>query len=254
MSRILIILKSAVESRKSAQALDLSSYMKKMLFTNKVTTHFFITLFKSISCTSLRRSTADFRIISLVVSVFLASSLMLSGCSGLLVAGAATGAVASQDRRTLPTQLEDENIELKSIKTLFENDELWKDTNISVVSFNNIVLLVGQAPTAELKNKVTVEIKKIAKVSKVHNQIRISAPTSFFASRNDDYITTKVKSSMFFTDDLPSSKVKVVTENSEVFLMGMVTQEEAERAVDVARNTGGVTKVIKVFEYIQNKQ
>ena len=178
----------------------------------------------------------------------------LSGCSSLIIAGAATGAVASQDRRTLPTQLEDQNIELKAIKTLFENDELWQDTNIDVVSFNNQVLLIGQAPTAELKRKATDAIKKIAKVSKVHNQIRIAAPVSFFASRNDELITTKVKTSMIFTDGLPSSKIKIVTENSEVFLMGVVTQPEADKAVEAARTTGGVTKVIKVFEYLTNNK
>jgi len=185
-----------------------------------------------------------------LILLLLLSSFLMSGCTGLIVAGAATGAVASQDRRTLPTQLEDQNIELKSISVLFENDQLWQDTNIDVISFNNVVLLLGQAPTAQLKQKATDAIRKIAKVSKVHNQIRIAAPISFFASRNDEYITSKIKTSMLFTSDFPSSKITVVTENSEVFLMGLVTQIEADKAVDIARNTSGVTKVIKVFEYM----
>ncbi len=177
-------------------------------------------------------------------------TLLLQSCSGLIVAGAATGAVASQDRRTLPTQLEDQNIELKAINALFKNDSLWKDTNISVISYNSLVLLVGQAPTAELKNMVNQEVEKIAKVSKIRNQVRIAAPISFIARRNDDYLTSKVKSSMLFTGDLPSTKIKVVTENSEVFLMGLVTREEANQAVEVARSVSGVTKVVKIFEYI----
>jgi len=190
--------------------------------------------------------------IRLVALALICTSVLLSGCSGLLVAGAATGALASQDRRTLPTQLEDQNIEIKAMKALFENDELWQDTHIDIVSFNTTVLLVGQAPTADLKIKATAEIKKITKVNKVHNQIRIAAPISFVARRNDDYLTTKVKSSMLFTDDFPSSKIKVVTENSEVFLMGLVTQNESDKAVEVARNVSGVTKVIKVFEYVND--
>lgn len=190
----------------------------------------------------------------ILLTLMLLSYLSLNGCSSLLVAGAATGAVTSQDRRTLPTQLEDQSIELKSITALFENDELWSDTNINVVSYNNVVLLLGQAPTAALKKKATEAIKKIAKVSKVHNQIRIAAPISFIASRNDGYLTTKIKSSMLFAQDLPSAKVKVITENSEVFLMGLVSKQEADHAVEIARNVGGVTKVIKVFEYVeQNK-
>ena len=184
----------------------------------------------------------------LIVSVL---TVLLSGCESLIIAGAAGGAVASTDRRTVPTQLEDQNIELKSFGALFENDEVWRDTNISVVSFNNTVLMVGQAPTAELKTKAEAEIKKIEKVKRILNQIRIAAPISFFASQNDSLITTKVKSSMLFTSEFPSSKIKVVTENSEVFLMGLVTAQEAEKAVEITRNTGGVTKVIKAFEYIE---
>ncbi|WP_196137132.1 BON domain-containing protein [Aliikangiella sp. G2MR2-5] len=186
--------------------------------------------------------------------IVLLSTLFLSGCESLIVAGAAGGAVASQDRRTVPTQLEDQNIEFKSFGAIFENDELWDDTNIDVVSYNNTVLMVGQAPTAELKAKAEKEIKKIEKVKKVLNQLRIAAPISFFASRNDEIITTKVKSSMLFTSDFPSSKIKVVTENSEVFLMGLVTQDEASKAVEIARNVGGVTRVIKAFEYIQEEK
>ena len=189
-----------------------------------------------------------------LIIVTLLTSFSLTGCTGLFVAGAATGAVASQDRRTLPTQLEDESIELKSIKVLFEDDDLWNGTNIDVVSFNNVVLLLGQAPTSELKQKANEAIKKIAKVSKVHNQIRVAAPISFFASRNDELITTKVKSSMLFTEDFSSSNIKVITENSEVFLMGLVNQDEADKAVEIARNVGGVTKVIKVFEYVTTEE
>lgn len=177
----------------------------------------------------------------------------MSGCTSLIVVGAATGAVTSQDRRTLPTQLEDQNIELKAVRALFKNKALWKDTNINVISFNNTVLIVGQSPTATLKNTINEEIKKIAKVLKVYNQIRIMAPIGFFSRRSDDILTTKIKSSMLFTDDLPVSKIKVVSENSEVFLMGLVTQAEAEKAAEVARNVSGVTKVIKVFEYIEQE-
>ncbi len=177
---------------------------------------------------------------------------LLSGCAGVIVAGAATGASASQDRRTLPTQLEDENIELKTLAALFKNDEIWKDTNIEGISYNNIVLLVGQAPTASLKEKAEEEVSKIQKVKKIYNQIKIAAPISFFAKRNDEYLTSKVKSIMLFKKRFPSGKIKVVTENSEVFLLGLVTQDEAERAVELARNVDGVSRVIKVFEILDN--
>ncbi|MET1254019.1 BON domain-containing protein [Aliikangiella maris] len=187
---------------------------------------------------------------ALLIVTILFACLLMSGCSALIVTGAATGAVASQDRRDVSTQLEDEKTEIKSFTSIFKNDELWKNTNINVISYNNIILMVGQAPTAELKQKATEEIKKIAKDKKILNQVRIAAPISFFARRNDEYLTTKVKSSMFFTSDFKASKIKVVTENSEVFLMGLVTREESEKAVDIARNIDGVTKVIKAFEFL----
>lgn len=178
-------------------------------------------------------------------------SLLLTGCETLIIAGAASGAMAAQDRRDLKTQIEDEKTELKTLSSLFDNDEVWSGTNINVISYNNVILVVGQAPTATLKQKATSEIKAITKDKKVYNQIKIAAPVSFMARRNDEYLTTKVKSSMLFTSDFPSSKIKVVTENAEVFLLGLVTETESDKAVEIARNVSGVKKVVKVFEIIQ---
>ncbi len=187
----------------------------------------------------------------LYLVLFILSCLLLNGCSALIVGGAATGASASQDRRSISTQIEDEKTELKALKALFKDKQLWKAANIKVISYNRLILILGQAPTFALKQRATEEIIKIAKVSKVHNQIKVAASVSFFASRNDDFITTKVKLSMLFTKKLPSSKIKVITENSEVYLMGLVSQQEANKAVEIARNVSGVKKVIKVFEYIK---
>jgi osmotically-inducible protein OsmY len=181
----------------------------------------------------------------------MACCFAMTGCAGLFVAGAATGAVASQDRRTVPAQLEDENIEIKSTTSLFEDDEIWRDTNIDVISYNGVLLLVGQAPTASLKRRAKKEVESIPNIRKIYNQIRVAAPISFFAKRNDEFLTSKVKSSMLFTEDFPSSKIKVVTENSEVFLLGLVTSDEANKAVEIARNVDGVSRVIKVFETIE---
>jgi osmotically-inducible protein OsmY len=189
----------------------------------------------------------------LALLLLLVSCFSMTGCAGLMVAGAGAGAVASQDRRTVPTQLEDQNIEIKTIAALFENDEIWADTNIEAVSYNATVLLVGQAPTASLKQQAKKEVESIANVKKVYNQIRIAAPISFFARRNDEFVTSKVKSSMIFTENFPSGKVKVVTENNEVFLLGLVTKAEADKAVEIARNVDGVSRVIKVFEIIEDE-
>ena len=188
------------------------------------------------------------------LGLILLSCLSLSGCAGLFVAGAATGAVASQDRRTVPAQLEDENIEIKTSTSLFEDEAIWKDTNIDVISYNGVVLLVGQAPTATLKRRAKKEVAKTSEIKKIYNQVRIAAPISFFAKRNDELLTSKVKSAMLFTEDFPSSRIKVVSENSEVFLLGLVTETEANKAVEIARNVDGVSRVIKVFETIDEQQ
>ena len=176
---------------------------------------------------------------SMLLIAFAIISSLLSGC------------MTFQDHRTIPTQLEDENIEIKSLIRIFKNDKLWKDANINVISFNNIVLIVGQTPTASLKEKASLEIKKVAQIKKIHNQIKVSAPIPFFIRRNDDFLTAKIKTVMLFTSDFSTERVKVVTENSEVYLMGIVNKKEAATAVKIARNVKGVKKVIKVFEYIK---
>lgn len=188
-----------------------------------------------------------------IVSIILVGCFSITGCAGLVVTGAATGAVVAQDRRTFPTQIEDQNIELKTITAIFEDDNLWDNTNIDVVSYNTNVLLLGQTPTASLKIKAQQEVEKIENISKVFNEIRVAAPISFFARRNDEYITSKVKSAMLFKENFPSGKITVVTENAEVFLLGLVTKDEADKAVDIARNIDGVIRVIKVFETIEDE-
>jgi osmotically-inducible protein OsmY len=139
------------------------------------------------------------------------------------------------------------------ISSLFKNDKLWKDSNIDVVSYNTVVLLVGQVGTMDLKEKAEKMLRKIPRIKKIYNQIRVAAPISFFASRNDELLTTKIKSTMLFQENFPSGKIKVVTENSEAFLLGLVTHKEAERAVEITKNINGVKRVIKVFEIIEIK-
>ncbi|MDH5433145.1 MAG: BON domain-containing protein [Gammaproteobacteria bacterium] len=188
-----------------------------------------------------------------LIKAFLSSVFIiftLTSCSALVISGAATGVDSSQDRRTLSTQIQDEKNELSAIKSLLSEEHIRSNSNISVVSFNNIILIIGQANTEELKQEISDKLREIVKVGRIFNQIRVAEPTGFSDRRYDDYLTTKIKSSMLFASDLPSSKIKVVTENSEVFLMGMVTRTEAKLATDIARKTAGVTKVITLFEYI----
>jgi len=176
----------------------------------------------------------------------------LYGCAAMVVGGAATGASVAHDRRTTGTFIEDEAIELKSLKAFLEDEELNDQTHLNVTSFNTVVLITGEAPTDELRQRAVRIVKNIDKVSHVHDEIRIAGPSSLMSRSSDTVITTKVKARLIAEKNLNGLHVKVVTENGVVYLMGLVTREDAARATDIARRIGGVEKVVKLFQYVEN--
>jgi osmotically-inducible protein OsmY len=173
----------------------------------------------------------------------------LAGCFPAVVGGAAAGGAMAADRRTSGIFVEDENIELKAVKKMETN--LGEQSHVNVTSFNRNVLLTGEVPDEARKTLAVNLLKEIPNISNVTDEIVIGPKTSIASRSNDAYITSKVKTRFITENRFPANIVKVVTENSVVYLLGIVTQEEAEAAVDVARNTDGVTKVVKVFEYQQ---
>lgn len=183
--------------------------------------------------------------------VILTLSFLSSACAPLFIVGAAGGTAAVvNDRRTLGTQVEDQNIELKAAQYLRDDLELYNQTNINVISYNQVVLMVGQAPSEALIKKAESLIKTIDKVRRIHNEVRLLAPSASLTTASDGWITSKVKANLLADADIESNRVKVVTENGEVFLMGLVTQSERNKAIDVARHVKGVQKVVEVFEYM----
>ncbi|WP_042012398.1 division/outer membrane stress-associated lipid-binding lipoprotein [Aeromonas fluvialis] len=182
----------------------------------------------------------------------LVSTLLLQGCAAVVVGGAAGTAKASGDRRTLGAQWDDQTIELKAANLLADNKPLSAASKISVYSNNGRVLLVGQTPSDVYKIEAGKIVSRIAGVRHVYNELRLGQPASITTRSNDSWITSKVKADMFGTKNFDSTKVKVVTENSEVFLIGLVTRQEGEQAVNIARHVSGVKRVIKAFEYAQN--
>lgn len=176
--------------------------------------------------------------------------LSLNGCAPVIVAGAATGASVANDRRTAGTVLEDQSIELKAASAIQGDESLAKSVHVSVTSFNNIVLLTGQAPTRALRNRVLNHINDIEKVRRIHNEIAIEEPTSFKTRSSDTWITTKTKSTLLGAKGLEATHVKVVTENGVVYLMGLVTHEQGNTAAKTVQQVSGVQRVVKVFEYI----
>jgi osmotically-inducible protein OsmY len=173
----------------------------------------------------------------------------LQGCAPLVVGGAvAGGALVGQDRRTIGAITEDEAIELKASQRIGQS---LPDAHVDVTSFNRVVLLTGEAPSEAKKAEAAAIINRdLANVRAIHNEITIAAASALSARSNDSYLTSKVKTRLIDVMQLDAQHVKVVTSNNVVYLMGLVTPQEAERAAEVTRTTAGVQRVVKVFEYI----
>jgi osmotically-inducible protein OsmY len=187
--------------------------------------------------------------IKLQLVTVLVAMLTLQGCVTGVVLGTVGAAMVANDRRTAPAQLEDETIELKANKLIRDTVSLDNHTNITVISYNRTMLMIGQAPNAMLKDQAVKLMQQVPNVTRLHNQIRIATPTSLTTRTHDTWLTTKIKASMANDNSFAYSHVKVITENSEVFLLGLVSQKEADKATEITRNIDGVSKVTKVFEY-----
>lgn len=173
----------------------------------------------------------------------------LQGCAPAIVGGAAAGTAVAIDRRTAGVFIGDEEIELRAIARL--NDAFPKKTdNISATSYNRQVLLTGQVPDEDTRSRAGGVVKAIPDVRTVFNELTISGVTSLTSDTNDVSITSKVKTRLLRDEKVPGTKVKVVTEAAVVYLMGLVTHDEAKAAIEIARTTAGVAKVVVLFEYI----
>lgn len=173
---------------------------------------------------------------------------LLQGCVPVIAAGATAGALSAFDRRSLGTQTEDETIEWKSSARVGE--KLGDKAHINFTSFNRKVLITGEAPTGEAKAEAERLVTGVANVQGVYNELTVGPASSFSDRSNDSFITSKVKSRSVDSGKFNPVHVKVVTEAGVVFLLGMVTQPEADSAIGVARTTAGVKKVVNLLEII----
>lgn len=178
----------------------------------------------------------------------LGTLLLLQGCAAAVVAGGATAVTAASDRRTLGSQIDDNAIVIKARRALSQDNLTAKGSNLSVNSYNGVVLLTGQTASEQVKQQAQRLVQDIPSVKQVHNQIRLGNNTSMTTRTRDSWISTKVKSQLLADEQVSGLNIKVITENQEVFLMGLVGGAEADKAVDIARNVEGVVRVIKAFE------
>jgi osmotically-inducible protein OsmY len=178
---------------------------------------------------------------------------MVYGCAPLVIGGAAaTGGAVVYSRRSAGTMIDDEKIEIQALRGVRTDDEIGRSLHISIISYNGVVLMVGQAPTQEIRNRAETIVSGIPKVRLVHNEMIIAAPSSLATRSSDTITTSRVKTSILGIakgEDSPGLRTKVVTENGIVYLMGLLTHEEADLVTEAARQVGGVQRVVKLFEY-----
>lgn len=176
----------------------------------------------------------------------------LSACFPLLLGGAAGGALVAIDRRTSGAQLEDEGIELRSMARL--RDNIGSRARVSVTSYNRQVLLTGEVLNENDKKLVEQVVSRVENVNGVVNELAIIDSPSLVQRSSDVLITGQVKALLIDAKDLYASAFKVVTERGTVYLMGRVTQREADRATEIARGARGVQKVVRIFEVISEEE
>ena len=176
----------------------------------------------------------------------------LSACAPLVVGGAVVGGMMAIDRRTAGTQVEDESIELRAGNRI--RQQLGDRVHVNVTSYNRQALVTGEVPNAQDRQAVEQIVSQVENVRSVVNDLAIMPPSSLSQRSNDTLITGKVRASLVDARDITANAFKVVTERNVVYLMGIVSQREAQRATDVARGVSGVAKVVRVFEIISEEE
>ncbi len=193
------------------------------------------------------------KLVKAVVAALIISSAVY-GCAALVIGGAAAvGGAALYSRRDAGTFFNDEGIEWKTRMAVREEQEVNNQIHLNIISYNGIVLMVGQAPTEELRTRTEEIVRGAAEIRLIHNEMTIAAPSALMSRSSDTVITSKVKTKILgivSENNNDGLRTKVVTDNGIVYLMGLLTRAEADAVTDAARQVGGVQKVVKLFEYI----
>jgi osmotically-inducible protein OsmY len=192
--------------------------------------------------------------ISFLKRLFLATLIasQLSACAAVAVGGVVAGSTILADRRTPAVQAIDKGIELEAENALAKR--FGDNAHINVTSFNQKVLLTGEVRDADIKNEAGSYVKAMKNARSVFNELIIGPNSSFTSRANDSYLESKIKTQMIFTDQLPSNSMAIVAEGSSVYLMGILTQNEADIAKKVATNTNGVKDVYVYFDVISEQE
>ena len=189
--------------------------------------------------------------------IFVITSLLLSACSPLMQGTAEiTGLALLHERRNADIILLDEQIELKASLELNLNHGIRNQCHWNITAYNGRALITGETPTEFLQQKIIESVRAISGVKSVYNELRIAPVSSYMNRSIDSVISSRVKTALSYIKNLPgfdATRVKVVTENKTVYLMGLVHSNEGQVATEVARREKGVSKVVKIFEYIDSE-
>jgi osmotically-inducible protein OsmY len=186
------------------------------------------------------------------LALLLSSAALLPACAPLVMGGAMVGgSLMAIDRRTSGAQVEDQAIELKSLSRVSELATLG---HVSITSYNRMVLITGEVPTEVDRTRVETAMQRVDNVRSVVNELAVMGNSSLGARSNDAILSAKVKATLVDAKDMQAQSVKVVTERGTVYLLGRVTEREANRATDLARSVSGVLKVVRVFEVISEAE
>lgn len=184
------------------------------------------------------------------VFLILALPIMLNGCVTLMDATSKAPVEPDPGKRTFGAYLDDRQLRTNIAVNLRKTGSGLANSNTNVVSFNGVILLTGEVPSRELRQLAGETARSIKQVRQVHNELQVKSNSTFFSRVNDTWITTKLRTRLITHRGIASERVRVIVENRTVYLMGLLTREEAELTSELAAGISGVTKVVRVFEYI----
>ena len=188
--------------------------------------------------------------LSLRLAALIVSAALLSGCVAAVVGGTAAG--VGHDRRSWTTVISDRNIQATAYDNFNKDKELALKNNVSIVVYNGVMLLAGEVRTEELRQRAEQRVGNYEGVRRLVNEIEVREPEGFLSQRRDNTITAHVKTALLDIVDMPGfdpTRVNVTTVHRTVYLMGLLTREEADRVAEIVRNVAGVEKVVRVLEY-----
>lgn len=191
----------------------------------------------------------------ILTTAFLVSLLtVLQGCAGGLIVVAGTAVAVSSDERSISEQLSDDSLSMEALDKITELNINDENIRINLITNSGYLLLIGQVSDPQLSRNIETQLNTLKNAKGIYNQLRVSRPIGFAQQSKDSWITTKVKSKLTADEYVNPLKIKVITENSEVFLIGRVTQAMSDHATEITRQVDGVKQVNRVFQIVAEKK